>query len=158
MTGPSQSSGRAPRPTRVCARGSLESRALLDGPREEYVCTLYPEAGEASIVRRTHPEKATQRRPALDPDELEREREEAAVRRARSKVRRYTRANRCRYLWTLTFRAAVRDYGEACTSFDGFLRRLREKYGRIPLVAVPEPQQAGHAWHWHFGSQRKLSI
>jgi hypothetical protein len=144
------------RPTSVAAHPSLEYPAFLDGPEKKYVCSLYPEAGEASIVRLTHPEKATERRPARDPDELEQEREQEAVRRARANVRRYIRANRCRILGSVTFAAEVRDLDEAWGHANALRRRLREKYGRFPFLIAPEPQPRGHAWHFHFCSQRKL--
>jgi hypothetical protein len=83
---------------------------------------------------------------------------QAHARRAKGRIRRYIRANRCRFMWTFTERADVRDFDEACEHVDAFLRALRETFGRLPFVLVPEPQPGGHAWHWHAATDRKLSI
>jgi hypothetical protein len=84
-------------------------------------------------------------------------------------VRRYTRANRLSYLWTLTYRQAADDRAQVVADLRRFFKRCREKrWG--PMVAVVERGTEGtkrlHVhwavsrfidrhdvqWYWHHGN------
>lgn len=54
------------------------------------------------------------------------------------------------YLWSMTYKSNMLDYGKAKEDFEEFIRRLREKKPEIRAqwVAVAELQKRD-AWHWH---------
>lgn len=135
---------------------SLEPPTLLDGQAAGYRVCLYPQSGEASITR-CAPRRADGD-PRIDRSSPDRLRENAvrAGKRAKSHVRRYSRANRCRFLWTFTYGEASRTLAEAGADMDRLLRALRETFGRLPFVAVAEPHPGGHGYHWHAGTNRRL--
>lgn len=137
---------------------SLDLPTLLV-PGGDYVAlTLYPDAGEATLVH--IPRRSDKPRPG----ELElenaapRNRDLDSALRARGEIRRSIRRNRGRFLWTLTFAEATYDVGAVAVAVAAFLVRLRETFGRIWFIAVPEPHPGGHGWHVHGAANRFLPI
>lgn len=74
--------------------------------------------------------------------------EERAVRRARSRLRQLVLSANADHLLTLTYRANVTEYCQACKHLSGFTRRVKARLPGWVYIAVPERQQRG-AWHWH---------
>lgn len=74
--------------------------------------------------------------------------EERAIRRARSRLRQLVLAGRADHLLTLTYRANVTDFAQACSDLCRFVRIVRRQVQGWLYVAVPEQQKRG-AWHWH---------
>jgi hypothetical protein len=131
---------------------SLELATKLVRPYEAcWILGLYPEAGEAAgtFQARTHPNRdGRPSGPALDPDRSSSE----AARRARTKVRRYTAANRLDRLVTLTYRGDGQHNEHALRHDLGlFMRGLRNALGGdpIPYVWVPEWHKSDHGLHAH---------
>jgi hypothetical protein len=82
-----------------------------------------------------------------------------AARRAKTTIRRYCTANNVTVLWTLTYRGdGCHDRERALRDFAHFWRRMRETFGRMPMVRVPELHPAGHGYHVHFAVNRFLPI
>lgn len=135
----------------------LEPTPLLDPNLGKVVLSLYGTAGEASIVLRHGRGRAPGNVPINEQVRRDRANQEHD-RRARSKVRRYCRHNRSRFLWTLTYAQPCRTMDQAGADIDDFLRGVREEFGRIPLVAVCEPHPGGHGYHWHFAASSFLPI
>lgn len=85
-----------------------------------------------------------------DPDRSARE----AARRARTKVRRYSKANQISRLWTLTYAVEPENRREVVTNLQGFFRTLRRVHfdGRpFPYVWVIEAGAKRGRLHAHFG-------
>ena len=78
--------------------------------------------------------------------------------RAKGKVRRYCRANRVRFLWTLTY--AAEPPSRRCVTRDlrWFQQQMRRTFGRLALCLVVEEGAEGGRLHVHFGAPRFLSI
>ena len=129
---------------------------VRDRSSAQWVVTLYPDAGEAcgawvDPMRRHDPLPATQRGVGTD---------EVAVRRSRSRLRRYMVANRLNRFGSLTYA------GEGChdpkvlrRDLAAFFRELRSSLGGnpFPYVWVPELHKTGHGWHAHFGLNRYVN-
>src|SRR5947199_8838743 len=82
-------------------RASLDQRTEL--PQAEWVVSVWPDAGEASVTRRVPDEGDGSSWSALSDDERDRRNYERATARAKVESRRYLVANRLRYMWLLTF-------------------------------------------------------
>ena len=76
------------------------------------------------------------------------ENEERSLRRARRLLRRLVLSSGATYLLTLTYRANVTDYEQACDDLRRFLRHVKRRYPAYAYIAVAEQQERG-AWHWH---------
>jgi hypothetical protein len=91
------------------------------------------------------------------PDEEESRRK--AGQRARTKVRRYCKANGINRLWSLTFTdedlPATR--GEAMRMGAAFVTKLRDRFGAMAYVIVPETGTQKGRLHLHFGTNRWLA-
>lgn len=83
---------------------------------------------------------------------------ERAARRARGRVRRYAVRNGCTRLGTLTYAVAQSDRRLVVRQVQQWERRVRERFGRVPLVWALELHPGGHGFHVHFalGGPRKL--
>lgn len=77
-----------------------------------------------------------------------------SARRARGEIRRSIRRNRGRYLWTFTFAEATYDYATVTAAVAAFQLRLRETFGHVWFLLVPEPHPGGHGWHVHGAANR----
>lgn len=78
--------------------------------------------------------------------------------RARTRVRRYCKANDLSRLGTLTFRSATRERAEVVEALNGFFKRLRAQLGAaLPYVWVIEEHKSG-ALHVHVGLGRPLPM
>jgi hypothetical protein len=73
-------------------------------------------------------------------------------------VRRYCRANRLRFLWTLTYSTAPRTRAEVTRHLRTFFKRLGTLFGRLPLIVVIERGTKTDRLHVHFAAGRFLSI
>jgi hypothetical protein len=89
---------------------------------------LYVAKGEGS-----HPERAAQE----------------AARRASGALRRYAMHNGLRRLWTLTYAQEPATWHEAWQDLEEFRRRWRRRFGREPMVAVPEHGEENGRKHFH---------
>lgn len=132
----------------------MTGTAGLREPRSSarWSLSLYPAAGEAGgCFQATNrgPVVIVPGVPAADP---ERARAEAA-RRARTKVRRYSAANRLSRLGTLTYGPPrCTDAGQLRLHVGEFFRDLRAGLGGrpVPYVWVPELHKDGVHFHVHF--------
>lgn len=128
----------------------------------------WPEANEAvawvvtSGDRKSGPsDDACGPQPA-DPVSRHRANRARAARRARGRVRRFCVANRCAYLWTLTFADQTDDRPHVARCVEAFIRRLRQHQRRaIPYVWVIEEHKSGKL-HVHLAlsiyvEQRRLA-
>ena len=135
---------------------SLESATKLVAPIETgWVLGLYPDAGEAAgtFHSQLRPRRCAVLGPAIDPERASSE----AARRARTKVRRYSAANRLDRLGTLTYRGeGLHDERALRPQVRHFFKKLRTEIGGEPLpyVWVPEWHASGHGLHVHFGLDR----
>lgn len=95
---------------------------------------------------------ASSRAPAESTDEpaaqTVEENAERAGRRARARVRRFAVANRTTHLWTLTTAHQSHERAKLRRDMVPFLRRLRERYPRMPYLWVIEEHESG-ALHAH---------
>ncbi|HEV2930093.1 MAG TPA: hypothetical protein VGW74_15475 [Propionibacteriaceae bacterium] len=73
-------------------------------------------------------------------------------------MRRYCRANRLRFLWTLTYATEPATRGEVTRHLRWFLQQVRRHFGRLPLIVVIERGSAHDRLHCHFAAGRFLSI
>jgi hypothetical protein len=116
--------------------------------RPRWSLSLYPGAAEAGgclVV----PWSGNRAAGNSDPDRAVAE----AVRRARSKVRRYGVANRLNRLATLTYAGeGCHDIGRLRRDVGEFFKALRPALGgeAFPYVWVPEWHPGGHGLHVHF--------
>lgn len=116
--------------------------------RPRWSLNLYPDAAEAGgclVVPWSEPRVAG----GSDPERALAE----AVRRARSKVRRYGVANRLNRLATLTYAGeGCHDAGRLRRDVGEFFKALRPALGgeAFPYVWVPEWHPGGHGLHVHF--------
>jgi hypothetical protein len=130
----------------------------------DWLIRSYPGAAEAVVVKRTDPAPPKPERANLAEhfaEEYERayghldEERRAANRkrsasRARSRVRRYCKANRLGFLWTLTLAEQTADAQEVKALLALFFRLLREhRGGNFPYVWVIERHKSGKV-HVHF--------
>jgi hypothetical protein len=87
----------------------------------------------------------------------------AAARRARGRVRRLSRHGGFRWMWTLTFPAAVRDLADARRLLEAFMEGVSHRTpGGAALfcgayIAVPELHKT-HGWHWHILTNRRVQV
>jgi hypothetical protein len=122
----------------------------FDRPR--WSLSLYPQAAEAGgclVVPGAR--VSSDRRP--DPERAVAE----AIRRARSKVRRYGVANRLNRLGTLTYAGSgCHDELELRAHVGEFFKSIRPALGgeAFPYVWVPEWHSGGHGMHLHFAVGR----
>lgn len=117
-----------------------------------WTLSLYPDAGEAGGCFRI----GTSGRRVARGSDPERSAAEA-VRRARSKIRRYGVANRLNRLGTLTYAPpGCHDAGQLRDDVAGFFKGLRPALGGKPLpyMWVPEWHPGGHGLHVHFSVAR----
>lgn len=149
---------------------SLEEPALLSRPGERWLLKRYVTAGEA-VIAWVWP--SGERQPGLaEPvdEEPNPDREPEYGRRARGRARRWIRANRCAYMWTLTFRDRQLDYDAVAQAVDRLLRRLAEadwgpRSGRMTrhltsnpkMLLIAEPHPGGHGWHVHGATDTYLA-
>jgi hypothetical protein len=116
--------------------------------RPRWSLSLYPDAAEAGgclVVPWSEPRAGG----GSDPERVLAE----AVRRARSKVRRYGVANRLNRLATLTYAGeGCHDAGRLRRDVGEFFKALRPAIGgeAFPYVWVPEWHPGGHGLHVHF--------
>jgi len=78
--------------------------------------------------------------------------------RASGTLRRYSKANLLRFLWTPTYAVEPPDRTTVTGHWRLFFRRLQRRFGRQPLAAVTETGSARGRLHGHFGASRFLSI
>lgn len=123
-----------------------ESGALLYADTVQ--TTIYPEAGEASVVLGRWPttRERLDRETVANPERSRRE----AERRARTRVRRYCAANRLTRLWTLTYAKQTADREQVVADVQAFIRRLRAALGdkSFAYVVVLERHESG-CFHVH---------
>jgi hypothetical protein len=125
----------------------------------------YPTAGEAVLWHEPtpsglHPENRAILR-ARTPEELERD----SAQRAKVRVRRWIRANKCAFMWTFTFRRAPTSYSEVGQAVDRFFRRLvsraSDSWGRNatppPFLIAPERGPKTGRWHCHGVTDRYVA-
>jgi hypothetical protein len=137
--------------------GSLVSRPLLVAPGGNTCLKLYPTAGEATVTHAPARSRgaAGARRPLGDG--LPSAPCVAHGTRAKGRIRRYTRANRLRFLWTLTYGKEPRSRKQVTQDLRRFFRRLAATFGRLPLAVVIETGSATGRLHVHFAAPRFLS-
>ena len=114
--------------------------------------TLYPDAGEAGGCY-VAPRRPLGSGGRSDPERAEVE----AVRRARSKVRRYCASHRLNRFVTLTYRGeGCHDPVEVRRHVGEFFKGLRRELGgkAFPYVWAPEWHPGGHGLHVHFAVGR----
>jgi hypothetical protein len=136
--------------------GSLEPRSLLPSDLGGVHVSLWPTAGEASIT--VIPDWFSDDRQPREQTEADREahRRSNASRAARA-VRLYVRANALRFMWTATYAEAAEDRGTVTADLRRFFERIREKWGRMPIVAVVERGRRGtRRLHVHFAVPHRL--
>lgn len=135
---------------------SLDHSALLDRDLDGWRLTLYPQAGEGTL---TYLKEASGLSGGLELEKLARDPlavEADSAQRAKGEIRRQIRANRGRYLWTLTYKEATYDYATVVRHVQAFYRRLKKALGKVWLVLVPEPHPGGHGWHLHGAAAVRL--
>lgn len=71
-----------------------------------------------------------------------------ASRRAKSRLRHLILSVQANHLLTLTYRANITDFGQACGDLSKFVRRVKARLPSWVYIAVGEQQERG-AWHWH---------
>lgn len=116
---------------------------------------LYREAREAVVFVRPRLSEGVGT-PSGVPNEAESRRK--AGQRARTMVRRYCKGNGISRLWSLTYRDADLPPARAEAMRQGaeFVARLRERFGPMPYVLVPETGTRSGRLHLHFGTNRWL--
>jgi hypothetical protein len=118
-----------------------------------FCLTVYPTAGEATIseYRESSQSDPTRARTIVQPGSARREELDAQHNaRARGHVRRYCVANRCRYLWTLTYAGdGQHDWAEGTAQIATWLRTMKRLTGARPILAVAEWHPQGHGLHFH---------
>jgi hypothetical protein len=83
---------------------------------------------------------------------------ENAGRRAKSRARRYCKANALTRLWTLTFAEAVHERADVVAALNGLSRALRAKFGEsFPYLWVIEEHESG-ALHVHIAASRLMAM
>ena len=107
-----------------------------------YIATLYPSAGEASIMRRG----SGRGRPNL----MGGSSSGSGAWRARSKLRRFAVANNLSTFSTLTFASRLTE-DDAHQEVRGFLHAFRRDFdgGRFPWAFVPEGDDGPMKRHYH---------
>lgn len=73
-------------------------------------------------------------------------------------MRRYCRANRMRFLWTLTYREAPSSRKQVTKDLRWFFRQMGRLFRKQALIAVIETGTATNRLHVHFAASRFLSI
>jgi hypothetical protein len=73
-------------------------------------------------------------------------------------VRRYCRANRLRFLWTLTYATEPSARKQVTTDLRWFFQQIRRTFGKLPLVVVIEEGSSSGRLHVHFAAARFMSI
>lgn len=73
-------------------------------------------------------------------------------------MRRYCRANRLRFLWTLTYAEAASSRAACGADWQEFSRAVRRNCGRLPLVAVIERGSLNGRLHLHFATDRRIPV
>lgn len=131
--------------------GHIEASAL---PRYAWheVDVLEPLAASDLAECLAHPPEPT-RQELLDKAAANRER---ATRRARTQVRRLSKAKGLTVLLTLTYRENMTDRARMARDFDVFVKRVRRVIPAFEYVCVFERQKRG-AWHAHIAVPRILS-
>jgi hypothetical protein len=158
MHGPTTATVAAHNKLREPRAGLLEPRALLVTPGGKWCLKVTPAAGEATI---THAPCAAGRVSGVGTLSSSTERcapYVSSATRAKGKVRRYCRANRLRFLWTLTYATEPATRAEVTAHLRTFFRRLRTVFGRMPLLVVIERGTTTDRLHVHFAAGRFLSI
>jgi len=145
--GPSASGFISPRHSRTrsrragrCFRSSIRSRHLVT--QAVWQGTLFPDAGEASILR-----IARVRRPVAVSSPRERDLRREARSRAERNARRFAVAYQLRSFVTLTYATAELDESRVRRDIRRFLRIVQRR-GKIPWLFVIEPHQR-HGLHVH---------
>lgn len=135
---------------------SLDPSALLDRDLDGWRLTLYPQAGEGTLLYLKEASGLSGglelEQPARDPALVEAD----SAQRAKGEIRRQIRANRGRYLWTFTYAEATYDYAQLVKDVGQFLRRLKKALGKVWLILVPEPHPGGHGYHLHGATNQRL--
>lgn len=136
---------------------SLEYRSKLVHQEGEAYVRHYPTAGEATITTvpwwlQAGSNGKSERRAASSPRQCV-----ANGRRAIGQVRRQVRANRLRYLWTLTYREAPESRSVVVRDLRDLARRFQRAFGKQPLVAVIERGSENGRLHVHLAVSRFLS-
>ena len=119
-----------------------------------WTLSLYPDAGEAGgCLRAGQTPRGGAAGQTADPERARAE----ALRRARSKVRRYGVSNGLNRLGTLTYAGAGQhEPGALRADVAAFFKGLRPALGgdRLPYMWVPEWHPSGHGLHVHFAVGR----
>lgn len=134
-------------------RTQLEYGTKLVTPWSGWRLGLYPDAGEAMAVFRSVAGEDGRRTVGL----AEWDSAEVAVRRARTKVRRYCAANQLNRLGTLTYGPPFcRDPKLLREQVGAFFKRLRREMGGEPFAYLwtGERHQDGERLHAHFAVGR----
>jgi hypothetical protein len=121
--------------------------------RPHWSLNLYPGAAEAGGCLRVAESRAGEGTSDRDPERSASE----AVRRARSKIRRYAVSNRLNRLGTLTYAGGgCHEPEQLRADVAAFFKGLRPALGggRLPYVWVPEWHPGGHGLHVHFAVGR----
>lgn len=137
---------------------NLVLRPLLDLPGGAWCLTAHPTAYEATVTHAPLPRESnhligTPQHSTSSPPEPN-----SHGMRAKGKVRRYARHNRLCKLWTLTYAVEAPSLAAAGSDVQQFMRRLRRRYGAIPVVFVVELGEQKGRLHWHFAADRFLDV
>lgn len=119
---------------------------------------MYPTAGEQNISCTPSAGRRGTSWTVSWPPRNRAERRADSATRAKGKVRRYCKANRMRFLWTLTYADQPPDLETVKRHLRWFFRQLQQMFGRQPLVAVVELGSKRGRFHVHFAAARFLSI
>ena len=138
--------------------GSLVTRPLLVTPGGAWCLKLYPTAGEATITHAPSAVAVTGGAEFASGTAKSYRPSVSHATRAKGRVRRYCRANRLRFLWTLTYAHEPSKREQVTADLRTLFRRLRMLFGRLPLLAVIERGTKTDRLHVHFAAGRFLSI
>lgn len=148
----------APKTKPVASTGLLEYRSLLPSQEGEAYVRLYPTAGEACAVQvpwwlQARPAPRAGASTRSSPRQCA-----SNARRAAAAVRRSTRANGGRFLWTLTYAAEPSTRAEIVRHLRRFFEDVQGTYGRLWLLAVIEEGAEMGRFHVHFAAGRFLGV
>ena len=85
------------------------------------------------------------------------ENDDRASRRAKSRLRQLILAAHADHLLTLTYRANVTDFEQACSDLSKFVRQVKAKLPGWVYIGVAEQQERG-AWHWHLAVRGRQDV
>jgi len=133
----------------------LDNRTHLDEAKYRVILRYFgpglAEAGYSFVSARPFKKAARGR------SERAQEHRDRAVRRSRSRLRHLILATKSDHLLTLTYRANVVDFDDACRDLAKFVRLVRQRKPDWTYVAVAERQKRG-AWHWHLAVHGRQDV